>query len=120
MKAEAQIVALLEWMGWRFVPIQLAHQIDKWPTNCSWRNPKGEPATHDDAPPLTLDLMHEAENKLTNEQRRFYIHMLIAVHPLHYDPFQSDDGYMRVFHLANATKEQRLEALLKTIGKWVE
>ena len=68
-----------------------------------------------------LNAMHEAEKGLTNAQRRFYSEMLIAVHPLNYDPAQpgNDDRYMRLFMIASMTAAQRAKAFLKTIGKWI-
>jgi hypothetical protein len=65
-----------------------------------------------------LNAMHEAENSLTNAQRRAYVANLVNVHPLHYDPtLPSDDKWMRIYFLVNATAAQRAEAFLLTINQ---
>lgn len=67
-----------------------------------------------------LDAIHEAETKLTNEQRRYYVKVLVSVHPLKYSPFEGDDNWMKVFFLVHATASQRREAILKSVGRWWE
>jgi hypothetical protein len=67
-----------------------------------------------------LNAMHEAEGVLLNEQRRAYVELLIAVHPLHYDFRTSDDSRMAAYFLINATAAQRAEAFLRTLNLWKE
>jgi len=64
----------------------------------------------DTPPPLTLDLMAEAEETLTREQMLRYQENLGRVNP-------SAEIFASWF-LVHATKEQRLEAFLKTKGLW--
>ena len=68
-----------------------------------------------------LNAMFVAENTLTNARKRFYVDMMIKVHPLHYNPLHpSDDGNMRVFFLLNTTARQRAEAFLRCLGRWID
>lgn len=104
MTPEAQLTTLLEWMGWGF-EVEDGKQY--------WSH-----ADHPEAselPPLTLDLMAEAEDKLCDEgdisnpahpRYRYSAHIYNLV-PVSRQPIR-------------ATKEQRLEALLKTINKWTD
>ncbi len=56
-------------------------------------------------PDLTLDLMHEAEKTLDNDQWAVYMAWLVRVCDT---------------RAAGASKEQRLEAYLRVKGLWVE
>jgi len=68
-----------------------------------------------------LNAMHSAEDVLTNAQRRAYVASLVNVHPLHYAPtVPSDDKWMHIYFLVNATAAQRAEAFLRCIGKWID
>lgn len=108
MTQEEQLIALLEWMGWT--------KFDE----CSdqgmsyWRAIDPKTGRRHSIPPLTLDLMHEAELRLFADQWEKYGVELerLVVHK------DETDWAVIKFRIANATKEQRLEALLKTIGKW--
>lgn len=67
-----------------------------------------------------LNAAHEMEAVLLNEQRRTYVELLIATHPLHYDFRTSDDSRMAAYFIVTATAAQRAEAFLKTLGLWEE
>lgn len=67
-----------------------------------------------------LNAMAQAEDTLLNEQRRTYVELLIAVHPLHYDFRTSDDSRMAAYMIVSATAAQRAEAFLRTLGRWVD
>lgn len=125
MKPEAQLVALLEWMGWKLYEsrrgaLWLQYCCDQ--NSDPWRHLR--PENRDSVrliqwsqlsrgkfdgklPPLTLDLMREAEMKFDEQTYRLFIGELVAI---------LKPGEFSV----RSTKEQRLEALLKTIGKWSE
>ena len=76
-------------------------------------------------PLLTLSAIHEAEEKLDATQCAQFATHLKTIHP-HYcievlDPRNpTEDREYQEFLIIHATAEQRAEALLKTIGKWVE
>lgn len=109
---EDKIVALLKWMGWDF-EIEDGKQY--------WSHADYPEAS--ERPPLTLDLMFEAEGKLTREQQDEYVNRhLYDLLPCdeNHGPCDGADGddimIASQFQVAHAAKEQRLEALLKTIG----
>lgn len=122
-------IALLEWMGWTHIHKDMeAAVIDGWfppyVTDISFSNIA---QMHGEHPPLTLDLMHEAEGKLTREQQDEYVNRhLYDLLPCdeNHGPCDGEDGddilIASQFQVAHATKEQRLEALLKTINQWKE
>ena len=97
MSPTEQQIALCEWMGWEYhkpTPEELE----------SGSYYHYEPNTS------SLDVLHEMEKKLTDEQCRTYHefikgHHLIATHP----------AAEWVFH---ASASQRREALLRTLNLW--
>lgn len=107
MTEQEQMRALLEWMGW--TP---RHQ-EKFDPLAMWGKPPGIEDGWKQCPPLTLDLMHEAERKglQTNGMWKDYEDWLKSIIP--YD-FKAES---RTIH---ATAPQRLEAFLRTVGLWKE
>jgi|SRR6266436_5958113 len=61
-------------------------------------------------PPLTLDLVHECEQKLNADQRVQYYYNLLKVITGGYTRTETDFAFLC------ATAEQRLAALVETIG----
>lgn len=138
MKTDEQMIALLEWMGRRDLVGLKKRGLWYRPKACGYtgnaseagRYTREEAKQHeyihdqpDDVtiaelptPPLTLDLMHEAILRYgTDSVKRMEFHRnlasVVARGTVHFP------GY-NVWDAENATKEQRLEALLKTIGKY--
>ncbi len=116
MSPTAQHIALLESMGIRHEhswPIDVGEPEGVIMYPC-WVWPDGEKQR--DMPDLTLDLMASAEAKLTTtediELWVGYLSMGVA-RATRPNPWGTHD-------LIRATKEQRLEAYLKTVGKWVD
>lgn len=102
MKPEAQRIALLEWMGWQHFE---EHFGRLYAVNLA-------KSTSDKllVPPLTLDLMHEAEKTLkANPDQRGWESYVMTL-----------DERLGSGDKIHATAAQRLEAFLRTIGKWVE
>ena len=81
-------------------------------------SPEGRPAIP--LPPLSLDLVHEAEQTMTDKQWARYPIWLAKVIAGTQD--KSRAGSTRIYvpqHvLLGATKEQRLEAFLRVKGLW--
>lgn len=92
MTQQEMHIALCEWMGWKNL-------------GYGWESPKGSigfAKTCHDLPPLTLDWLHECEMKLDTCQ--FIDYCILLKEAVHGD------------HAAiHATKEQRLEALCRTL-----
>lgn len=117
MKPEDQLIALLEYMGWKGPYSQRwlygfeKEGGDLWAF--AGTNPEGEDAP---VPELTLDLMHEAEKALSDKHWTEYGYNL--------ESMCLGSPMMLTQHdlatVAHASKEQRLEAFLKTVGKWRE
>ena len=102
MKPTLQHIALMEALGWTQVgPVKTSDGI--------WGYPKAGVFMPSLIPPLTLDLMHEAEETLTKEQRIEYGSYL----------WDATEGRAEGgFRLIHADKEARLEAFLRTIGRF--
>lgn len=112
MTPEAQLVALLEWMGWKRVP----------DFNNGWLGHDGKLHHETHLPPLTLDLMHDVELKLKEKQYTYSLfrnHLLQICNPEH-DRLSREWTDEENEAVLSATKEKRLEALLKTINKWTD
>lgn len=102
MKLEAQLVSLLEWLEFGSVQWQLDPFGDK---NVFAIKPgEGTPQRIE----LTLDLIAEAESKLTPTQRDDYYYT-------HLHKKDEDHSWT-----VSASKEERLLALVKVIGKFTE
>ncbi len=111
MTHESQMAALLTWMGWKDIrranePSALVSGIPPNPVHDKHR---------EIIPSLTLDLMHDAIDKLPDLREWLqYLKEIVGIRvndrELHFD----------MVALVNATKEQRLESLLKTLSLWKE
>lgn len=118
MKPEAQQIAIAEGCGW------------KMDAN-GWINPKGQRSEYNEVldvsyravpvpPPdylKDLNAMHEAEKTLTQEQQSTYYREALKV--------VTGSGMFSIMHqntraIVSATAEQRAEAFLRAIGKWVD
>lgn len=106
MNATAQHIALMEALGWT--------NADKGQRNSQWINPKtGYPLYR--LPSLTLDIMAQAEATLTGPLAAdYYGKHLPNVTGSHIMSMR----WQQTERLAGATKEQRLEAFLRTTGRW--
>lgn len=113
MKSDLQRIALMKSLGW----IDLHVNYEPWEAwRKKWWHGKlvGVPPTNrhnpqetrfNELPPLSLDLMHEAEKTLTNDEWAVYMAFLVRLCDT---------------RAASATKEQRLEAYLRVKGLWRE
>lgn len=107
-------VLLAEWMGWA----KCSH-----PKCAGLHDENGN--VHSEPPCLTLDWLHECEKKLVSEDYQLankYAGILhdiledeVTERELAQDPNSIPDVYG--FEWIHANAEQRLDALLKTIGK---
>lgn len=121
MTTESQMVALLEWLGWK--PDKINGEGYWIPPGCT-QAAQGCYYTLK-PPPLTLDLMHESVRHLrykVGDQFQWleYTRQLFQV--IWERTAKSDDCVLDApaWDVIEATKEQRLEALLRTIGKYIE
>lgn len=103
MTQDAKLIALLVWLGWSGIENS---GILIFPWSGYPPGPVIIGAKKEQLPQLTLDLMAQAEAKLTPEQRDdyYYTHL----HEKHADHSWT----------VSASKGDRLDALLKTIGKF--
>lgn len=118
MTPEAQMIALLEWMGWERDSKRCAFNDKRH----LWFN-RNDGCCYEKTPPITLDLMYEAEGKLNYDQQYEcgeWLRTIILPDCIGKRGAHSVPNGFGIFEVAHATKEQRLEALLKTVGKWVE
>jgi hypothetical protein len=113
VKPEAQLVTLLTWMGWN-IRWSAANGSYVGEPPAWWENPLRNLSKEWRMPPLTLDLMHKAEEKLTPDQGGEFEQILEDI----CQKALIDDSHWLRFKVAHATKEQRLEAVLKTIDRW--
>lgn len=120
MSPEAQLIALLEWMGWKF-------QKGTEPTYGSTNIPKGfinpkNGRLNVSYPKLTLDLMHEAETRLRERQFTYdlFVNWLAKICSPSFDRLGGEYTDEDIRWIVFAEKEQRLEALIRTIDKWKE
>lgn len=135
MKQEDQLIALFEWMGWRWFRMVDTQGVEFHqfvaPNAFSEKQIKRYGAVEvkrsdipDEAetlslglPNLTLDLMHNAEKKLSEDEawavRDLLQDMVIKTQP-------EGRAYLSTHFLYGATKEQHLEALLRAVGKYIE
>jgi hypothetical protein len=112
MTNEQKHIRLLEFMGWK-----------KHTSPHFWWAPYGVMVAETDLPPLTLDLLHEAEEKLSaigyeNSKCAHYQENLWSrVNPgISFEQNKLFDvAYLH--NLIHATKEQRLDAFSDTIGE---
>jgi len=101
MKPEAQHIALLEALGWVHL-----------------KNFDREGCIDSRAiPPITLDLMWEAEGTLTDEQHRLF-RKLLFTGIYNRGEGQTNDTAER--GRVSATKEHRREAFVRALGRWEE
>lgn len=117
MTPEAQRIAIAEWCGWK--PQKCVSPIDGKTELTLWYSQGPRVVTSASIPDYLGDLnaMHEAEEKLTGDDRRTFIFRLYDVlGGAGSRPTWSAD----IFNYAHATAAQRCEALLRTIGKWRE
>ncbi len=122
MKPEAQRIAIAEACGWKSrhgTELRGPCGTDNFEWT-EWTSPQGQ--VFGDLPDYLNDLnaMHDAESNLMNDQRREFASLLVAVHPLHYSPYEedADDRHMKVFLLAHCTASQRAESFLRTLNLW--
>lgn len=118
MPPESQLIALLEFLGWTNIeqytePPEVHMDHEMFQPKPFWRGHAPGREIWQQIPPFTLDLMHEAEEKLPPNLRNDFMDRLDDVIELNPDALSE-------WHLVHATKEQRLEALLRTLNKWVE
>lgn len=107
MSPAAQHIALMESLGWEHSPT----------TDHAWERPWRNHALAcrvAELPPLTLDLMAQAEATLPRSHHGNYADILENL----IDPPPYPVGTNRLLVMC-ATKEQRLEAYLKTTGRWI-
>jgi hypothetical protein len=97
-------------MGWEWKECGITTFGADQPEQC-WHTPEGKwPAN---LPPLTLDWLHECEEKLSGVQYGKYCTCLLSVfYSSHNDVASLIMQYRGAMH---ATKEQRLEALCRTL-----
>lgn len=98
MTQQEQHIAVCEWMGWNTKKEVLGSVY-------VYRDPKGHP--YGGLPPLTLDWLHECEEKA---QVRFYPRRERYAAILHEICLKDSERPLWL-----ATKEQRLEALCRTL-----
>ena len=111
MTPEAQRIAVAEFCGWLITRLSSHGRITGFP-------PKNRiPGKIYDIPDYLNDLnaMREAELKLTGDQWRILLGFLNGKTTI--PRLMSMDEFHKCW---NATALQRAEALLRTIGKWVE
>jgi hypothetical protein len=118
VKPEAQNIALAEWYGWK-----LADEVDRhgnrfYQLGDQWRRAIEVPTTYPPLPDYVNDLnaISEAESKLVFSKRQRYFRELqhVMSKPLLYGT------HAHISECILATAAQRAEALLRTLGKWVE
>lgn len=115
MTTQSQLILVCEkLLGWRY-----KESSDKKHGDFSWYSPQGF-EMQGEPPPLTLDLMHECWLKLTPEQKKECLWHLwnIVTNELATAPKSEflSWGTGAVINLEDSTKEQRLAALVETIG----
>lgn len=129
MREQDQVKALCEWAGWKWDEMSV-HS----PTGGKWsrygRRFYEGGALEDDLLKIlpdtnSLDVLHDFEKRLDDDQQEKYAHELSQVIPqnLNCGPGSDDEIDIMVhreFDLLHATAEQRRMALLKTIGKWTD
>jgi hypothetical protein len=130
MKLEEQIELLYNLVGYTRYTLEVKDVLngEKIIEEEGWRNSHGVFIRAQSLPKFSLDLIHEAEGKLDDKQQNFYAWMLCMSvdkfttwKPEEYNSVQVWElGLTECWFIAHATKEQRLEALLKTLGKWKE
>lgn len=113
------MVALIEFLGWK------RDSTNTW--RSGWLMPPDRDGMRlpSDIPPLTLDLMHEAVRYLrykAGDQFQWLEYSRRLFEVIWGRRGNSEDCVLdsTAWDLIEATKEQRLEALLKTIGQWKE
>ena len=101
MNAQAQQIALCEWMGWKRTKLD---------PDYDWHNPDGGYANN---LPNTnsLDVLHEMEKKLTEKQLEDYKYQLQKV--------CEPEGYTYKSAICSSAPQRR-EALLRTLNLWKE
>jgi len=128
MTTEAQRMAIVKWMGWKFARIEYASCggavfEDVWfkpgvkPCNqtADWISENGRVN-----PPDCFDLnyKHEVEEFLTNYQHKVFRRHLWMCIESERDALDSGDNDER--HFVSASAELRIEAILKTLDLWTE
>lgn len=123
MTTESQMVALFTWFGWTEINKKAWDGIP--PGMRGQLTAITEVQIRGKLPPLTLDLMHEAVRHLrykAGDQFQWleYTRQLFQV--IWERTAKSDDCVLDApaWDVIEATKEQRLEAFLRTIGKYIE
>lgn len=106
MNIELQHIALMEWMGYR----RKTANSTIYDLMCPWIHPDGYDIPQ--LPELTLDLLHEAEKLIENNGDLSWGYM----DELGKITLPDVTGWWAL----RATKEQRLEALLRTLNLWRE
>jgi hypothetical protein len=105
MKSQDEMwVEVLEWMG-THVYVPFDNDVPRPVCKCG-----KPPSEHHRRPPLTLDVLHEAEKKLTEQQATDYSDLI-----LHRVDGVEETRWL--FDAVHATAEQRLLALWRTIAK---
>ncbi len=113
----------MEWMGWTDIGLRApphgryrAFLLGKEPPESYLRGiPPGKPdGYYARLPDLSLDLLASAEAMLGHDDLKQYIGHLTQGLSHRHDPM---GFYVRMLR---ATKEQRLQALLRTVGRWVD
>ena len=101
MTEQEQNIAIAQWMGWYNIGIE--KDLPEYGMT--------GPGPLEKIPNYTQDLnaIHEAEKKLSHDQREVFLEWLGQ---------EWDYCVTSQFEVAHATAAQRSEALLKTIGEW--
>lgn len=111
MKEEDQRIALAKWAGWIQSDTTKAWCIPGcWETRhhgSSWVGQNEIPDYLND-----LNAMHEAEKSLTENEQYEFIKILSR--------FESNNLSGLIWRICSASAPQRCEALLRTLGLWIE
>lgn len=115
MKPQAQQIAMAEARGFS-APFSIEKVYFETGENDGFEDALYD-AYHRRVPDYLNDLnaVHGAEKLLTYEQQPHYIHAIKRT-VMRVSPIGAADDY----ETATATAAQRLEALLRTLGKWVD
>lgn len=103
MNQKQQRIAILEFLGWRIA----AGIENKELADMCWIRPGGEEWQQGRIPDLTLDLIHQAEEKLTPVQQMKYVAKVSAA--------LSPSKFPQSFRMLHASREVKAEALIKSI-----